>query len=91
MTKTKEKKQPKVYNFNEKEEEYYAKLGKTLPVWQSPKYKQSVTKAIELIEKGDYGLDEGDFWILTISMQFILIQILNIGMILVFKETRYFI
>ena len=52
------------YNFGEKTEEFHAKQGKKLQVWKSPKYEQSKTKAIELIEKGDYGLDEGDFWIL---------------------------
>jgi len=50
------------YNFGEKKEEFAN--GANLQVWQSPKYIQSKEKAIELIEKGEYGLDEGDFWIL---------------------------
>jgi len=58
------KKQTKVYNFGEKEEEYHSGQGKKLPVWPSPKFVQSRVKAIELIEDGKYGLDEGDFWIL---------------------------
>jgi hypothetical protein len=52
----------KKYNFGEKTEEFVD--GVKLPVWQSPKYIQSKQKAVELIEKGDYGLSEGDFWIL---------------------------
>ena len=52
----------KKYNFGEKTKEFVE--GVELPVWQSPKYIQSKRKAIELIEKGDYGLSEGDFWIL---------------------------
>lgn len=52
------------YNFGEKKEEYHSGIGKKLPVWQSPKYKQSKDKAIELIEDGKFGLDVGDFWIL---------------------------
>lgn len=50
--------------FNEKEFEYSRKQGKDIPVWQTPKYKQSRAKAIDLIENGGYGLCEGDFWIL---------------------------
>lgn len=46
------------YNFGEKEEE------QNLPVWQSPKYKESKKKAIEMIESGKYDLSEADFWIL---------------------------
>lgn len=52
----------KKYNFGEKTNEFVE--GVELPVWQSPKYIQSKQKAVELIEKGDYGLSEGDFWIL---------------------------
>jgi len=52
------------YNFGEKKEEYHASLGKNIPVWESPKYILSKNKAIELIEKSEYGLDTGDFWIL---------------------------
>lgn len=50
------------YNFNEKEKEYYN--NEELEVWQSPKYKESKAKAIEIIESGKYGLTEADFWIL---------------------------
>lgn len=51
------------YNFGEKAKEYSFKTGKEVPVWQSPKYKQSREKAIEIIEKYD-NIREGDFWIL---------------------------
>lgn len=34
-----------------------------LPVWQTPKYKQSRAKAIEIINKYD-NIQDGDFWIL---------------------------
>lgn len=54
----------KKYNFGEKEEEWSAKDGDVLPVWQSPKYKESKDKAIEMIESKKYGLTEADFWIL---------------------------
>ena len=46
------------YNFGEKEEE------NGLQVWQSPKYRESKNKAIEMIESGKYNLSEADFWIL---------------------------
>ena len=52
------------YNFGEKEEEYDLKVRDMLPVWQSPKYKESKNKAIEMIESGKYDLSEADFWIL---------------------------
>jgi len=51
------------YNFGENKEEYHSGQGKKLPVWESPKYKQSREKAIELIETQKYRLDTGDFWI----------------------------
>lgn len=47
--------------FNEKEFEYIN--GEKLEVWQTPKYLESKAKAMEMI-KLDYGLNEGDFWIL---------------------------
>ena len=50
--------------FNEKESEYSAKHGKSLPVWQSPKYIEARDKAIEVINSKKYGLTEADFWIL---------------------------
>lgn len=50
--------------FNEQKEEYSNKKGENIPVWQSPKYVQAKKRAIELIEKKEYGLTEADFWIL---------------------------
>ncbi len=50
--------------FNEQLEEYSAKQQKKIPVWQSPKYIQAKKRAIELIDKKEYGLTEADFWIL---------------------------
>lgn len=50
--------------FNEQKEEYSSKQGKNIPVWQSEKYKEARKKAVELIDKKDYGLTEADFWIL---------------------------
>lgn len=49
--------------FNEKEKEYSTKKGEDIPVWQTPKYKQSKAKALEAMEKYPF-LKEGDFWIL---------------------------
>lgn len=54
----------KKYNFGEQLEEYDNKTGETIPVWQSPKYKTSKDKAIEMIESKKYDLSEADFWIL---------------------------
>lgn len=54
----------KELNFGELEEEYDAKTGEMIPVWQSPKYLESKKKATEMIESGKYGLSEADFWIL---------------------------
>ena len=50
--------------FNEKQEEYSAKQGRNIPVWQSPKYIEAKNKAVELIDSKKYDLTEGDFWIL---------------------------
>ena len=50
--------------FDEKKEEYSTKQGKNLPVWQTDKYIQAKKKALELIDKNQYGLSEADFWIL---------------------------
>lgn len=50
--------------FNEQEEEFSIKQNKKIPVWQSPKYLQAREKAIEIIDKKEYGLTEADFWIL---------------------------
>lgn len=52
----------KKHDFGEKLKEYAN--GEELPVWQSPKFKESKEKAIELIDSGNYGLVDGDFWIL---------------------------
>lgn len=50
--------------FNEKKEEYSTKQGCNIPVWQSAKYIEAKSKALELIKSGKYDLSEGDFWIL---------------------------
>ena len=50
--------------FDEKKEEYSSKQGKNIPVYQHSKYTKAREKAIELINKKDYGLSEADFWIL---------------------------
>lgn len=55
------------YNFGENKEEYSAKHGKALPVFQTPKYVEAKNKAIEIIENGinhKQILTPGDFWIL---------------------------
>ena len=51
--------------FNEKEKEELFENGSKLElqVWQSPKYKESKDKAVELINKYEQ-ITEGDFWIL---------------------------
>ncbi len=51
-------------NFGENKNEFSAKHGKEIPVWQSPKYLESKTKAEEIIKSGKYGVQESDFWIL---------------------------
>lgn len=53
-----------VHNFGEKQSEFHAKMGKELPVWQSPKYLEAKKKAIEIIECGKYNVSDADFWIL---------------------------
>lgn len=62
------KEEKKVFNFGEKKTEKVknkqTNQWENMEVWQTPKYLTSKEKAIELIEKGDYGLSEGDFWIL---------------------------
>ena len=50
--------------FGEQKEEYSSKQGKNIPVWQSDKYIKAKEKAIEIINKKDFGLSEADFWIL---------------------------
>lgn len=51
-------------NFGEKTTEFSPKHGKEIPVWKSPKYMESRTKAEEIINSGKYGVKETDFWIL---------------------------
>lgn len=50
--------------FNEQTEEWSHKQNKKIPVWQSQKYLQAKKRAVELMEKKEYGLTEADFWIL---------------------------
>ena len=50
--------------FNEQKEEYSSKQNKNIPVFQSNKYLAARKKAIEIIDKKEYGLSESDFWIL---------------------------
>lgn len=54
-----------MYNFGEKDTEYYK--GKNLEVWKSPKYEASKKKIIEILDSKKYNLDESDFWILMNS------------------------
>lgn len=56
----------KSYDFNEKAEEFNAKLGKSVPVTITPRYKEAKTKAIEMLESDMYKdvLSTSDFWIL---------------------------
>jgi len=54
----------KTYNFGEKTEEYDTKTKEMIPVWKSPKYMESKSKAEDMINSGKYGLSEADFWIL---------------------------
>lgn len=52
------------YDFGEKSQERSNKQGCDIPVWQSPKYKESKAKAIEILDSGKYGVKPSDFWIL---------------------------
>lgn len=52
------------YDFGEKQMEWSNKQGEDIPVWQSPKYKESKAKAIEILDSGKYGVKPSDFWIL---------------------------
>lgn len=52
------------HNFGEKQKEYSTKQKQDIPVWISPKFEVSRKKAIEVIDSGLYGLEDGDFWIL---------------------------
>lgn len=57
------------HNFGENKKEYYPKTKEYIDVIQSPKYIQAKQKAIEIIEKGNYGLIDSDFWILMNATQ----------------------
>lgn len=50
--------------FSEKTMEYSRKAGTEMPVIKSGKYEESKAKAIDLINKGVFGVLESDFWIL---------------------------
>ena len=52
------------YNFGAQKMEYNSKAGANTKTWESPKYLEGKKKAIELIDKTEYGLTEADFWIL---------------------------
>ena len=52
------------YDFGEKTHEWSNKQGCDIPVWQSPKYKESKAKAVEILDSGKYGVKPSDFWIL---------------------------
>lgn len=56
----------KKYDFGEKLKEYDTQTKSELEVWQSPKYKESKDKVIEMLESEKYKnvLKESDFWIL---------------------------
>lgn len=55
----------KTHDFGEKQTEYYPKTGEQVPVIQSAKYRMARKKAEEIIDSGKYGVEDGDFWILT--------------------------
>ena len=48
-------------DFGEKTMEWSPKHGKDIPVWQSPKYKESKAKAEEIINSQKYGVQTSDF------------------------------
>lgn len=52
------------YDFGEKTHEHSNKRGEDVPVWQSPKYKESKAKAEEILDSGKYTVKPSDFWIL---------------------------
>ena len=52
------------YNFGAQKMEYNSKAGANTKTWESPKFLEGKKKAIELIDKTEYGLTEADFWIL---------------------------
>lgn len=52
------------YTFGAQKMEYNSKANANTKTWESPKYLEGKKKAIELIDKTEYGLTEADFWIL---------------------------
>ena len=52
------------YNFGAQKMEYNSKAQANTKTWESPKFLEGKKKAIELINKTEYGLTEADFWIL---------------------------
>lgn len=52
------------YTFGAQKMEYNSKSGANTKTWESPKFLEGKKKAIELIDKTEYGLTEADFWIL---------------------------
>lgn len=52
------------YTFGAQKMEYNSKANANTKTWESPKYLEGKKKAIELIDKTEYGLTEEDFWIL---------------------------
>ena len=52
------------YTFGAQKTEYNSKAQANTKTWESPKFLEGKKKAIELIDKTEYGLTEADFWIL---------------------------
>ena len=52
------------YTFGAQKMEDNPKAGANTKTWESPKFLEGKKKAIELIDKTEYGLTEADFWIL---------------------------
>ena len=52
------------YTFGAQKMEYNSKARANTKTWESHKFLEGKKKAIELIDKTEYGLTEADFWIL---------------------------
>ena len=52
------------YTVGAQKMEYNSKAQANTKTWESPKFLEGKKKAIELIDKTEYGLTEADFWIL---------------------------
>lgn len=52
------------YTFGAQKMEYNSKAKANTKTWESPKFLEGKKKAVELIDKTEYGLTEADFWIL---------------------------